>query len=120
MRISKDALPEVGKLIGMMDEHSKKSYLSNRTVAIFTKFDYADLPKVDHPIAVFYWMITRGKLFKYINLLVQKTGNPYSPGFPSFSSCISHLALSYFIKNLTIIYFICTFRFTLLIFCFQK
>lgn len=101
-----NALPEVGKLIGMSDERSKKSYLSNRTAAIFTKFNYADLPKVDQLIADFFVLddVTRGELFEYINLLKKnhsdperveilkeikkllgaKTGSPYLQGFPPF------------------------------------
>lgn len=62
----------------MTDERSKKSYLSNRTAAIFTKFDYADLPKVDQLIADFFVLddVTRGELFEYINLLKKNHSDP--------------------------------------------
>lgn len=75
---NEDALPEIGKLIGMTDERSKKSYLSNRTATIFTKFDYADLPKVDQLIADFFVLddVTRGELFEYINLLKKNHSDP--------------------------------------------
>ena len=61
------SLPEVGKLVGMSDQRSKKAYLSNRTSAIFTKFDYSDLPKVD---------MTREELFEYITLLKKNHSDP--------------------------------------------
>jgi hypothetical protein len=72
------SLPEVGKLVGMSDQRSKKAYLSNRTSAIFTKFDYSDLPKVDQLIADFFVLddMTREELFEYITLLKKNHSDP--------------------------------------------
>ena len=59
-------------------QRSKKAYLSNRTSAIFTKFDYSDLPKVDQLIADFFVLddMTREELFEYITLLKKNHSDP--------------------------------------------
>ena len=65
-------------MVGMSDQRSKKAYLSNRTLAIFTKFDYSDLPKVDQLIADFFVLddMTREELFEYITLLKKNHSDP--------------------------------------------
>ena len=90
------SLPEVGKLVGMSDQRSKKAYLSNRTSAIFTKFDYSDLPKVDQLIADFFVLddMTREELFEYITLHLfsplkdQMVGKEYEHDLEKMRTCV--------------------------------
>ena len=62
----------------LMINMEKKAYFSDRTLKIIKKFDYTELPMIDHLIAYFYVLddAARKDVFEYLKIMRKNHSNP--------------------------------------------